>query len=97
MIAGQSLWAPALTAMLCPRGPRASSYPMDAEGRGTRACAGPRGRELSAARALPWLCPSLPSEGHELQWPRGRKGVLGPTASSLGGWGDTVMGVPGVL
>ena len=77
--AGQSLRAPALTATLCPRGPRASSCPVDAEGRGSRACAGPRGSGLSAALALPWLCLSLPSEGHELQWPRGRKGVLDPT------------------
>ena len=55
----------------------------------------PWGNRLNAALALSWLCPSLPNEGLELPWPRGRKGVLGPTALSLVGWVDPVKGVLG--
>jgi len=69
---------------------------VDAEVGQSRAGAGPRG----CGSARPWLCLGCaghPREGHELQWPQGRKGVLGPTASSFLGWGDPVPRVPGAF
>ena len=84
-LADQSLRAPMPPMSLSSRGTRASSFPVDTEARGLRACAEHWGS---------WLCQSLPREGYELQWPQGRRSVLGPTASSLVGCLGPLMGVP---
>lgn len=98
--AGQSLGAATLPP-LSSRGPRASSFPVGAEARGSPGCWRPRGSWQSVSLALCWPCPSLPREGRELQRPQGRcprhssfifSGLAGPCH-----WGPSGVSELGVL